>query len=505
LLVDDGMRRAGGWPAAFNSRFRGNVGAGGVRPLRTLLGLLLVLLATVAGELRPHYITDTHVALMYLLAVLTVAVRFGLWPALITAVASVAALDFFFLPPLFSFTIDTPEDALLLAFFAVVAVTASSLASRLREQMLIAQRHADATFELYRFAEQLAATVTVDAAISAVVAQVETMLGCHASVSLGSAASARLPDLALPLRAAGETVGVMIVTPATRKGFSPGDLRLVDALAELAGIAIGRQLLADRLARLGIEQEADRLRSVLLSSIAHDLTAPISSIASALAALKSGYQTFDDAGRLDLIGEAEREAEHLYRFSSNLVHMTRLEAGALRVQRERVEIGDLVGSALVRARGVLAPRRVVVDIPPGLPWPELDFVLMEQVVFNLLENAGRYTPADATVTIAAEAVEGGVALRIADNGPGFPAEDSERIFAKFYRAQCTSAVSRGTGLGLAICRGFVEAHGGTITAANRADRRGAVFTIIIRDAARPPAAPKGVESCTDQKRCEMPT
>jgi two-component system, OmpR family, sensor histidine kinase KdpD len=474
--------------------FWSNVGTSAMRPLPILFGLLLVLLATVAGELRPHYITDTHVALIYLLAVLAVAVRFGLCPALITATASVAALDFFFLPPLYSFTIDTPEDALLLAFFAIVAVTSSSLASRLREQMLLARQRAEMTAELYRFAGKLAATVTVDALIAAVVAQVATMLGRQATVSLESAASSRLGELALPLRAADETIGIMTITPAAREDFSQEDLRLLDALAELAGIAIGRQLLADRLARFGIDQEADRLRSVLLSSIAHDLTAPISSIASALAALKSGYQSFDDAARRDLVGEVEREAERLYRFSSNLVHMTRLEAGALALQRQRVDIGDLVGSALARARDILAPRRVVVDIPDGLPWLDLDFVLIEQAIFNLLENAGKYTPTDATVTISAEAIEGGIALCIADNGPGFPAEDSERIFTKFYRAQPTAAVSRGTGLGLAIGRGFVEAHGGTITAAQRAEGRGALFTISIPEVARRAAAPEAVDS-----------
>jgi two-component system sensor histidine kinase KdpD len=231
------------------------------------------------------------------------------------------------------------------------------------------------------------------------------------------------------------------------------------------------------------------LRSALLSSIAHDLTAPISSIASALATLKNDYPTFDEATRRELVGEAEREAERLHRFSSNLVHMTRLEAGVLQPQREPVDIGDLVGSALVRARSILAPRRVVVHIQPGLPWPAVDFVLMEQAIFNLLENAGKYTPTDAIVTITAEAVEGGIALRIADNGPGFPAEDGERIFAKFYRAPPTSAVSNGTGLGLAISRGFVEAHGGTVTAANRADGSGALFTMIIPDQALRLGAP----------------
>jgi two-component system sensor histidine kinase KdpD len=216
----------------------------------------------------------------------------------------------------------------------------------------------------------------------------------------------------------------------------------------------------------------------LLNSIAHDLTAPISSVATALTTLKAGYPDLDDAARREIIGEAEREADRLHRFSSNLVHMTRIETGAIRLRRERIEVGDLVGSALGRARGILAPRRIVVEIAAALPWPELDFALMEQVVYNLLDNATKYTLPDATVTISAELVATGIALRIADSGPGIPAEDCEQIFSKFYRGTSLSGGTNGTGLGLTICRGFVEAHGGTITAKNRPGG-GAVFTIVL--------------------------
>jgi two-component system, OmpR family, sensor histidine kinase KdpD len=461
-----------------------------LQPLACLLGVALVGLVSVIGKVIVPYAGGTdvvHVTLLYLMAVLFLAVRFGLWPAFLTSALSVAALDYLFLPPLYSFTINTPEDSLLLAFFAVVAVTASSLASRSREQMLIARHHAETTTELFRFAERLAATVTLDAAISTAENQVQTMLGRRATVRLDSAA-APAGSLSLPLHAAGETIGAVIVDRADGGGPSEEESRLLDMLAELTGIAIGRQLLADQLARIGIEQEAERLRSALLNSIAHDLTAPISSLASVLGSLSSGYRSFDDDARRELIGEADREADYLHRFSANLVNMTRLESGAIELQREPVEVRELVDRALARARGVLEPRRVSVDVSPSLPPLIVDAVLIEQVIFNILENAAKYTPRNAVMIISARQDHDDIVLIVSDNGPGFPAGDSELLFTKFYRASAGREQGHGTGLGLAIARGFVEAHGGTITAANRADGSGAVFTMRFPVK---PAAPPG--------------
>ncbi len=450
-----------------------------LRLLPSLIGLLMVALVTIVGKLSPGFVTATHIAFGYLLVVLFVAIRYGLWPALITAVVSVGALDFLFTRPIYSFFINSPEDILLVALFAVVAATASSLASRLRAQTIIAGRRAGTATELYRFAGKLAATATPGAVTEALVLQVADMLGCRAALSLGATEHPRSEGLRLALRAGGETVGEMIVTPPDGRVLSKEERRLLDTLGELAGLAIGRLIVTEKLAQLGIEQEADRLRSALLDSIAHDLTAPISSLASTLTSLKGEYQRLDEAARRGLIGEAEQEAERLHRFSANLVDMMRLERGVLQARREPADLGDVVGSALVRAGKFLAPRRVVVEIPGDLPRASVDFVLMEQALFNLLENAGKYTPADATITISAEGNGAKISLRIADDGPGFHPDDNERLFAKFYRAGEAGNGTPGTGLGLAICRGFIEAQGGAITAANRSDGTGALFTIVV--------------------------
>jgi two-component system sensor histidine kinase KdpD len=447
-----------------------------LRPRHCAYGAILVGVVSAIGEIVPD-VTEMHLALLYLFSVLIVAIRWGLGPALLTAMLSVAALDYLFLPPLYAFSVDSPEDYLLLALLSVVAIIASGLAARLREQVIIAEQNAETTAALCGFAGKLAGTVTLDAAIHTVIDQVATMLPHRAAIFLAGELPPRTP-LTFPLRSSGESVGQLTVIPHENGEMTDEQRRLMEALAELAGIAIGRQILADRLAQLGIEQAADRLRSALLNSIAHDLTAPIASVATALISLSNNYDDFDDTSRRELIAEAEHEAERLHQFSANLVHIARLESGVIEPQRRPTDIADLVDSALARARSVLEPRRVVANISLGLPRPPVDFALIEQAIFHVLENAAKYTPPDTTVAITAEPVADGVALRIADEGSGFPDEDSERIFTKFYRSPSAAGIA-GTGLGLAICRGFVEAHGGVITATNRTDRTGALFTIIL--------------------------
>ena len=378
--------------ASMINRVRARLAGERLRLLPCVYGTGLAGLVTAVGEISPSYVSATHLALMYLLVVLVMAAHFGLWPALITAVLSVAALDFLFIPPLYSFEVGTPQDALLLVFLSVAAVIASGLAAQLREQVGIAERNAQTTAALYRFAGKLAGTLDLDAVISAVVDQVSTMLPYRAAIFLGG----ELPpagSVTLPVRAAGKELGVMTIAIPDGRAITGEEHRLVEALTELAGIALGRQILADRLAQLSIEKEADRLRSSLLNSIAHDLTAPIASVATALTSLASHYEQFDDATRRELIADAEREAERLHQFSANLIHIARLEAGvSLETRREPTDIADLVGIAVTRASAVLAGRQVVLDIPAGLPRPALDFTLIEQAIFHILENARKYTP-----------------------------------------------------------------------------------------------------------------
>ena len=187
----------------------------------------------------------------------------------------------------------------------------------------------------------------------------------------------------------------------------------------------------------------------------------------------------DPAVQDELMGTIQEEAERLNRFISNLLDMTRLEAGAITPRAELVDLADVVGSALHRAGAVLAKHRVEVTLAPDLPMLKLDPVLFEQVLFNLLDNAGKYAPPDTAILVQARREGDFLRLEIADEGDGIPPADLERIFDKFYRVQAADRKGAGTGLGLAICRGFVEAMGGTIAAGNRSGTRGAVLTIVL--------------------------
>ena len=228
-----------------------------------------------------------------------------------------------------------------------------------------------------------------------------------------------------------------------------------------------------------LNSEADRLRSALLTSISHDLKTPLASIIGAVGTLKDFGDVLDEAAKRDLVTTVQDEAERLNRFIANLLDMTRLESGALEPRSGFHDLGEIIGSALQRAGKVLRHHRVHLQVSDKLPMLKLDPVLFEQVLFNILDNAAKYSPAGSTISIRAEQSGGTVRLQIVDEGEGIPEQDIEKIFDKFYRVRKGDQVRAGTGLGLPICRGFVEAMGGTIAAANRPDRSGVVITLNL--------------------------
>ena len=237
------------------------------------------------------------------------------------------------------------------------------------------------------------------------------------------------------------------------------------------------QAMAIRNAQLQVETE--KLRSALLTSVSHDLRTPLASILGSATSLKGYRSSLDDEAQRQLIDTIEEEARRLNRFISDLLDMTKLEADAIELRSELVDIADIVGSALRRASDVISRHKVTTDLKPDLPMVRLDPVLFEQVLFNLLDNAAKYAPADTTIAVIAEHHGSTVTLRVMDEGEGIPPADFDRVFERFYRVCAGDYKRAGTGLGLAICRGFVEAMGGTISVSNRRDRSGAVFTIEL--------------------------
>jgi two-component system, OmpR family, sensor histidine kinase KdpD len=224
---------------------------------------------------------------------------------------------------------------------------------------------------------------------------------------------------------------------------------------------------------------AERLHSILLNSVSHDLRTPLTSILGSATTLRACRQNLDDAAQDELIGIIQDEAERLNRFIANLLDMTRLDAGAIRPRLDLVDLEDIIGGALERASTALASHRVVLELAGNLPMLRLNPVLLEQVVFNLLDNAAKFAPRGTEVRLTAAHYAGLVRLQVLDEGEGVQLVELERIFDKFYRIWGANSKPTGMGLDLSICRGFVELMGGTIGASNRPNRTGSVFTIIL--------------------------
>ena len=487
-------------------------------PVPYLASIGLVAAALGVALLIDQFVDLPNISLVFLAAVLASAVRFGAGPSIGTAVVSVLCYNFFFLPPLYTFTIADPANVVALFFFLIVAVLTSSLTARTRTQAVIAQRQARTTGELYAFSQKLAGIAKLDDLLWATAHQIAVMLkvevvilipeGDTIAVRAGfppedeldaaDLAAARwcwdhnqpagrgadtLPGgrrLFLPLRTGRGPVGVIGINRKTPGPlFAPDERRLLDALSDQAAVAIERTQLAEDIDEARVLAETERLRSALLTSISHDLRTPLASIIGTVTSLRSFGKLYDDNTRDEMLATALEEAERLNRFVANLLDMTRIDSGAIELRREMTDLSDVVGSALQRCGKILADHRVAVTLAPDLPMFPLDFVLTEQVLVNLLDNAAKYTPKGTTVDLDARRVEGDVAIEVRDEGPGVPEDDLERIFDKFYRVRSGDRQRAGTGLGLAICRGFIEAQGGTIRAANRTDRSGAVFTIRL--------------------------
>jgi two-component system sensor histidine kinase KdpD len=467
-----------------------------------------------------QFLSVQNISLVFLTGILVSAIRFGLLPSLFACLVSVLAYNFFFLPPLYTFTIADPENVVALFFFLIVAVIASNLAGRTREQVLTARGRARTTEELFAFSRKLAGIGTLDDLLWATVYQIAAMLKVRVVLLLpsgtgtGIAVRAGYPpedeldegDLAaahwtwehnrpagrgadtlpgarrlfLPLRTGRAPVGVLgIDRDEPGPVLTPDGRRLLDALADQAAVAIERTTLAEDIDRARVTAETERLRAALLTSVSHDLRTPLASIIGSLTSLRSYGAGYDDKTRETLMATIQAEAERLNRFIGNLLDMTRLESGAIELKPEAADLDEIVGTALQRAGKLLAEHRVEVEIAADLPPLGVDYLLLEQALFNLLDNAAKYAPPGSLVRVAARREGDSAAISVSDEGPGIPSGDLERIFDKFYRVHRQDRQRAGTGLGLAVCRGFVAAMGGSITAGNRSDRSGAVFTIRL--------------------------
>jgi len=488
------------------------------------VALAAVAVALGVGALIQPFLGIENVDLVFLTAVVAVALRYGLWPSLLATIVSSLCYNFFFLPPIYTFTITDPTNVGAFVFFTIVAVVVSHFAARGRTQTVAAHERVRAVELLYAFSRKLAGVGTLDDVLWATAYQTALMLKVRVvlllpengsiTVKAGYPPEDTLDDadiaaakwawqnnrpagrgsdtlpgakrLFLPMRTGRGAIGVIGID-SDKPGplLTPDQRRLLDALIDQGALAIERVYLVEDVDRAKRTIETDRLRSALLTSISHDLKTPLAAVLAAAGTLRDFAAALSDAEKADLLATVIDESERLNRFIANLLDMTKLESGAIVPNAAPHDIGEIVGSALRRASKILAHHHVELELAADLPMLELDAVLFEQVLFNLLDNAAKYSPHGTTIRIQSWRDRDSGCLQVLDEGDGIPPAELEHIFDKFYRVEKGDRVRAGTGLGLAISRGFVEAMHGTITAANRTDRTGAVFAIRLPI---PPAA-----------------
>lgn len=482
-----------------------------------LWSVALTALATLVGHFYGREISPTNLVMVYLLTVVVVAVFLGRGPSMLTALLGVLAFDFFFVPPFYTFAVDDTEYILTFISLFIVGIVVSALTVRAREQAEAAQRREADTALLYSLSRELAAADGHETILKAVQTHLEAGFGrdpviylplgngmrlvrdtdspqpapgetelglaqwCYRHAEPAGVGTNTLPSaepLFLPLKTSRHTVGVLSFRP-----FDPAhpldsdQRRMLEAFANQAAQAVERVSLSEQTRQIKLLQAAEKLQNALLNSISHDLRTPLVSITGALTTLESQDADIAPESRRSLLETAREEAERLNRLVGNLLDMTRLEAGALRVKREPADVQDLLGATIGQMEARLTGRSLRVDAPDDLPIISVDFVLIVHVLNNLLDNALKYSPEKSAIEIRARHVKGEVQISVVDNGLGVPSDDLERIFDKFYRVQRADQVS-GTGLGLAICKGIVEAHDGRIWAENQPGS-GAILTIAL--------------------------
>ncbi len=497
---------------------------------RTLhwLDYLLAVLATVCASALAWAVSSVlalpNISLVFLAAVLLVAVRSSVGPAMACSVLSFLAYDFLFIPPNFSLRIQREEDVLTLLFFLLMAALTGNLAARQRRQLQALRDTQEETGELLDLSKRLTAATDRQAVLSAAslhlagwrelqvcVLDSNDQQGWKVEVGgplefseferaaadwawqHGQAAGKGTGTLPsgdwwwLPLSVDEAPLALLGVRPREGQNFSAQRRRLLTALSQPLGQALARARLAEDLEAARLHGETEQLRSALLASVSHDLRTPLTAMRGSIDSLLALGEAIPPHDRRELLEGTRDEAERLDRYIQNLLDMTRLGHGALKLTRDWVSPGDIVGSALNRLRAVLSPLRVSTELPAELPLLFVHAALIEQALINVLENAARFSPIHGRLQVAVRTDADELVFAVSDEGPGIPEPERAKIFDMFYTAGRGDRGGQGTGLGLAICQGMVGAHGGHISVSDGIDGRGTCISLHLPLQAQPQA------------------
>jgi two-component system sensor histidine kinase KdpD len=516
VVTDDAVGNA---PRPIVGEFRPRSG-----PAQYMAALSTVAVVIVLNLLLLPVIGYRAVAVVLLFTVTALATFVGRGPTLVAAAMSAILWNFLFIPPRFTFYIHSLEDALMFGMYFIIALITGNLTSRLRAQEQFIRHREERTAALYALAREVASAVTMEDVLRTAVKQIGQVFNAEVAVFLTEAAgrlssrphpastfapddkeqnvaawvfenrkpagrfTGTLPQAEagyLPLLAPSDVVGVMGIRTRGPERLTPDQEALLETFASQVALAIEREMLDEAAQHAAVLTESERLHKTLLNSVSHELRTPIAAITGAASSLLDANVGNNPGARTSLAEEIQAAAERLNRLVENLLGMTRLESGLLKLRLEWCDVGDLISVAINRIKPLFAQHELIVDVPPDLPLVQMDFVLIEQALVNLLHNAAMYTPPGTQVQITAKVDGPDLTIIVADRGPGLPTDAPERVFEKFYRAP--EARAGGTGLGLSITRGLIEAHGGTVRAENRPNG-GAQFTIRL-PLGTPPAPP----------------
>jgi two-component system, OmpR family, sensor histidine kinase KdpD len=483
-------------------KWRGYFGAWGLCAITTL----------VAWPLRPYF-DLANIVMLFLLAVVGVAMQWGRGPAVMAAIVNVAAFDFFFVSPTFTFAVHDVQYLLTFFVMLMVGLITGQLTANFRYQASVAGHREERARALYEMARELSSALTqervceiadrfVESSFRAKVvvllpdeherlhvAEYETPNQPASDLNIAQWSFDRSepagiatdtlpasPMLYLPLKAPVRNRGVMVVEPANARFLMiPEQRRQLETFATLTAIALERVHFVTVARDTLLKMESERLRNSLLSALSHDLRTPITSLVGLAESLKSSESTLTDI-QSGIVSAMHEQAVRMGQLVNNLLDMARLESGDVRLRKEWQSIEDLIGGAIKARRDMLANHIIKANLP-DLPLVHCDATLIERVLVNLLENAAKYTPAGTSISIAANIKPDMLEMSISDEGPGLPRGQEQNIFEKFVRGQKESGVP-GVGLGLAICRAIMEAHEGSIEAAN-IPGGGARFTFAL--------------------------
>jgi two-component system sensor histidine kinase KdpD len=501
------------------------------------IGLLLV---TAGGELSGGRLDTVTISLAYLIVVLASATIGGVGSGIFISVVGFLAFNFFFLPPYDTFIVGAPQDIVALFVFLIVAGVTSSLVSRLQEREREAQRRAIESETLYRLSTALIADLTLDTVLATVAEQVTQIFHLQSTavllpddtgalearavfpvgadapyisdrehramathvftsgIAAGMGRQHRIyrphgPDrhanlsprrarrvLYLPVYTARRSIGVLGIAAVRAADFSTDERRLLTTFANQVALAIDHAHLIEEATRAAALEQADQLISALLTAVSHDLRTPLASIKASATSLLQEDMHWDAATQRDFLTAINEETDRLTRLVGNFLDLSRIQGGALRPEKEWYDIAEVIGAVTRRLAPLLGAHPLRVAISPDLPLLHFDYVEIAQVLANLIENAAKYSPPETEITVVADGEEGAVRVCVIDHGFGIPPADLPHIFDTFYRVQRSGQNQQvaGTGIGLAICKGFVEAHGGTISVASTVGQ-GTTFSFTL--------------------------